>query len=101
LQGLTQRTLLLSANGEFPSLLAFLRRLEALNVLVVQSDLMLTLPDAPPTGPGPTSPSNDVVMKLTLGLYSRTEAPAALPAGAAPAAAPAPTPPPAPPAPPN
>jgi type IV pilus assembly protein PilO len=101
LQGLTQRTLLLSANGEFPSLLAFLRRLEALNVLVVQSDLMLTLPDAPPTGPGPTSPSNDVVMKLTLGLYSRTEAPAALPAGAAPAAAPAPTPAPAPPAPPN
>ena len=101
LQGLTQRTLLLSANGEFPSLLAFLRRLEALNVLVVQSDLMLTLPDAPPTGPGPTSPSNDVVMKLTLGLYSRTEAPASLPAGAAPAATPAPTPAPAPPAPPN
>jgi len=101
LQGLTQRTLLLSANGEFPSLLAFLRRLEALNVLVVQSDLMLTLPDAPPTGPGPTSPSNDVVMKLTLGLYSRTQAPAALPAGAAPAAAPAPAPAPAPPVPTN
>jgi type IV pilus assembly protein PilO len=89
LQGLTQRTLLLSARGSFPSLLSFLRRLEALNVLVVQSDLNLTLPDAGPTEGTQLSPSTEVVMKLTLGLYSRSQAPAA-PVAAAPAPAPAP-----------
>jgi len=87
LQGLTQRTLLVSARGSFPSLLAFLRRLEALNVLVVQSDLNLSLPDAGPTQPGQPKASNDVVMKLTLGLYSRSPAPAKPPAAAAGAAA--------------
>jgi hypothetical protein len=92
LQGLTQRTLLLSARGSFPSLLSFLRRLEALNVLVVQSDLNLTLPDAGPTEGTKLSPSPEVVMKLTLGLYSRSQAPAA-PVAAAPAPAPAPAPP--------
>lgn len=105
LQGLTLRTLLVSAKGTFPSLLSFLRRLEALNVLVVQSDLSLTTPEPEPSGirlPNPT-PNPSVLMKLTLGLYSRTPAPAAPPAGAAPAsAAPAPAAPtPAPPAPSN
>ncbi|MEA5412161.1 hypothetical protein VB737_10330 [Synechococcus sp. BA-120 BA3] len=100
LQGLTLRTLLVSARGTFPSLLSFLRRLEALNVLVVQSDLSLTTPEPEPTGirlPNLT-PNPSVLMKLTLGLYSRTPAPVAPPAGAAPAPA-APTP--APPAPSN
>lgn len=87
LQGLTQRTLLVSARGSFPALLAFLRRLEALNVLVVQSDLNLTLPDAGASATKPLKPSNEVVMKLTLGLYSRSPAPAVPPAAAAPAAA--------------
>lgn len=96
LQGLTQRTLLVSARGSFPSLLAFLRRLEALNVLVVQSDLNLSLPDAGPTQPGQRTASNDVVMKLTLGLYSRSPAPAKPPAAGAAAAAAAPAPAPAP-----
>jgi type IV pilus assembly protein PilO len=94
LQGLTQRTLLLSARGSFPSLLAFLRRLEALNVLVVQSDLNLTLPDDKPSDGKSVNPSPQVVMKLTLGLYSRSPAPSAPPAAAPPAAAaPAPAPP--------
>lgn len=98
LQGLTLRTLLVSAKGAFPSLLAFLRRLEALNVLVVQSDLKLTLPDdGPADGAAAVSRRvRPVVMKLTLGLYSRTPAPAAPPAAAPPAppgsAAPAPSP---------
>ncbi len=95
-QGLTQRTLLLSARGSFPSLLAFLRRLEALNVLVVQSDLNLTLIESGATVARPIDPSPEVVMKLTLGLYSRSPAPAAPPAAASAApAAPAPTPAPA------
>jgi type IV pilus assembly protein PilO len=91
LEGLTLRTLLVSARGSFPALLAFLRRLEALNVLVVQSDLNLTLPEAAASEGGTPKPSNEVVMKLTLGLYSRTPAPVP-PAAAAPAAAPAPAP---------
>ncbi len=95
LQGLTQRTLLVSASGSFPSLLAFLRRLEALNVLVVQSDLNLTLPDDGPSDGAKTQPrAQEVVMKLTLGLYSRTAAPVAPAAApATPGTAPAPTPP--------
>jgi type IV pilus assembly protein PilO len=88
LEGLTLRTLLVSARGSFPALLAFLRRLEALNVLVVQSDLNLTLPEVAASEGGTPKPSNEVVMKLTLGLYSRTPAPAP-PDAAAPAAAPA------------
>ncbi|WP_216906691.1 hypothetical protein [Synechococcus sp. CCY 0621] len=95
LQGLSQRTLLVSARGSFPSLLAFLRRLEALNVLVVQSDLNLTLSDDKPANGKPPNPTTEVVMKLTLGLYSRSPAPSAPPAAApsaAPAAAPAPAP---------
>jgi type IV pilus assembly protein PilO len=106
LQGLTLRTLLVSAKGSFPSLLSFLRRLEALNVLVVQSDLNLSLPDdGPADGATGTRTTGPVVMKLTLGLYSRTPATAAPPAAAppappaTPAPAPAPAPTPAPPAP--
>lgn len=95
LQGLTQRTLLVSARGSFPSLLAFLRRLEALNVLVMQSDLNLTLTETGATDGRPLNPSPEVVMKLTLGLYSRSPAPPAA------APAPAPTPAPATPATPN
>lgn len=109
LQGLTLRTLLVSARGSFPSLLSFLRRLEALNVLVVQSDLSLTIPgpEATDVGQTPAGPSANppVLMKLTLGLYSRTPVPVAAPAapgaaapapGAAPAPAPAAAPAPAP-----
>lgn len=88
-QGLTLRTLLVSARGSFPSLLSFLRRLEAINVLVVQSDLNLTLPDDKPSDIKTRNPNTDVLMKLTLGLYSRSPAPAAA-AAAAPAATPAP-----------
>jgi len=101
LQGLTLRTLLVSAKGSFPSLLSFLRRLEALNVLVVQSDLNLSLAeDGPADGATGSRSTGPVVMKLTLGLYSRTVAPAAAPAAATPAPpgspAPAPAPVPAP-----
>ena len=99
LQGLTLRTLLVSAKGSFPSLLSFLRRLEALNVLVVQSDLNLSLPeDGAADGATGSRSTGPVVMKLTLGLYSRTVAPAAAPAAATPAppGSPAPAPAPAP-----
>lgn len=91
-QGLSLRTLLVSARGSFPSLLTFLRRLEALNVLVVQSDLSLSRPDAGPSPPSKANaPEPPVLMKLSLGLYSRLPAPPAKPA-AAPVAAGAPAP---------
>ena len=101
LQGLTLRTLLVSAKGSFPSLLSFLRRLEALNVLVVQSDLSLTLPDDAPSDGAAASRGGvrPVVMKLTLGLYSRTPPQAAPPAATATPASPGSPAPPATPAP--
>jgi type IV pilus assembly protein PilO len=101
LEGLSQRFLLVSARGRFPELLAFLRRLEALNVLVVQSDLNLALSDEKAAGGKSINSDSPVLMKLTLGLYSRSQAkppgpaqaaPAPAAAGAAPAPAPAPAP---------
>jgi hypothetical protein len=99
MEGLVQRSLLVSARGTFPALLAFLRRLEALNVLVVQSDLNLTLPEGKGADGKPLNPDAPVVLKLTLGLYSRQPvgAQAAVAAGAsggapAPGATPAPAP---------
>jgi type IV pilus assembly protein PilO len=64
--------------------LNFLRRVEALNLLVVQSDLNLSLPkEAGPTGK-PINLNTPVVMKLALGLYSRTTEADGAPAEAAP-----------------
>jgi type IV pilus assembly protein PilO len=101
-EGLTQRTLIVSARGRFQSLLAFLRRLEGLNVLVFQSDLKLNLAEENAANGKATQADAPVVMNLTLGLYSRkaggapaaaTPAAAAAPVGVPPAAA-APAPPP-------
>lgn len=44
--GMQRNTLELSARGSYPQLLDFLRQLEALNVLVVQTDLQLNLEGA-------------------------------------------------------
>jgi len=69
--GLRRKPILLSARGSYPALLDFLRRLEALNVLVVQSDLKLSLEDdkAKPTSRSPSQPR--VELKLALSLYDR------------------------------
>lgn len=91
-EGLQRTTLLLSARGRYPALLAFLRSLERLDVLVAQSSLNLALepsaavepattaaapaaPAAPAAGspapvalPASTVPPR-VVLKLTLGLF--------------------------------
>lgn len=93
-EGLQRTTLLLSARGRYPALLAFLRSLERLDVLVAQSTLNLALePSAPvepaattaspaaPAAPAAGSPASAaaatpastepprVVLKLTLGLF--------------------------------
>ena len=60
-EGLQRQTVLIAAKGTFPQVLDFLRRIERLNLLVVQSDLQLALEDpkpdaAPPSSPLPTPP---------------------------------------------
>ena len=63
--GLGVTKLLLSAKGRYPNLLSFLRNLESLGLLVVQSDLSLSQWTAAAT---PSSPP--VELKLALALYS-------------------------------
>lgn len=83
--GMQRNTLELSARGSYPQLLDFLRQLEALNVLVVQTDLQLNLEGAggaaaaaaPAAGPAGQQ-AQPVVLNMLLGLYSKkTEAPKA------------------------
>lgn len=74
--GLSSTRLLLSARGSYPNLLAFLRSLESLGLLVVQSNLNLTQApaDKPSTGrtqaTGAAPPARLVELKLALALYS-------------------------------
>lgn len=76
--GMQKTSLLVGARGSYPQLLAFLRRLESLGLLVVQSDLAITLEEArPPAPPPPGSTAPPVqpiprsVLKLNLALYSK------------------------------
>ena len=101
-EGLERQTVLLAAKGSFPQVLDFLRRMERLNLLVVQSDLQLALEDlkngAPATPapaaatPGPQAPQPaqgkqpalpngppKVVLKLNVSLYGRALRPATAP----------------------
>lgn len=67
--GLQPQGMLISLRGPYPNLLAFLRRLESLNLLVIQSDLRL---EAPPASSDPKKPaSGDVSMKLSLRVYGK------------------------------
>ena len=100
IKGLRTTTILLNARGPYPALVNFLHRLELLNVLVVQSDLVLQVDKAVATPSGsPQSRQQPVLMKLLIKLYGR-EAPPPSPAGAPPSGQPRiVTPPPAPPRP--
>lgn len=91
--GLQPQAMLISLRGPYANVLGFLRRLESLNVLVIQTNLRL---EAPPQEAEKDRPrSSEVVMKLNLTLYGK---PPAAPATAAPAAPGAPGTPPAAPA---
>ena len=82
IKGLLTTTILLNARGPYPALVTFLRRLELLNVLVVQSDLVLQSEKAVATASGSLqSKQQPVLMKLQIKLYGR-EAPPPSPAGA-------------------
>jgi len=92
--GLNRESILVSARGPYPGLLDFLRRLERLNVLVVQSNLKLLLDDSKPQQGMPITQTP--VLKVVLSLYAKPAQPAAGgPAPPNPAAAPAPAPAPA------
>jgi len=75
--GLTRQSILVSARGPFPALLDFLRRLEKLNVLVVQSDLRLLMEESKPAQG--VAPNQTVVLKVLLSLYGRPTPAAAIP----------------------
>jgi len=68
--GLQSTGMLISARGGYGQLLNFLRRLEALNVLVIQSNLGL---EGVQSSTGKKNPSEALVtMKLGLSLYSKS-----------------------------
>jgi type IV pilus assembly protein PilO len=72
--GLVRRDVLLSARGTYPQLLAFLRRMELLDVLVEPSNLALALsgdlPDGTPVNKQELEPAvPEVEVKLSLAFY--------------------------------
>jgi type IV pilus assembly protein PilO len=75
--GLQKRALLLSARGTYPQLLAFLRRLELLDVLVEQSNLTLVVAGSEPGKPAAANTKElppvvpEVEAKVNLTLYSK------------------------------
>lgn len=69
LPNLTSKVVFISANGGYVQLLGFLRRLESLNVLVIQSNLALEAP--PPSTDKTKPPSSAMTMKLGLSLYNK------------------------------
>jgi type IV pilus assembly protein PilO len=72
LEGLQRNSLLMAARGNFPELLSFLRQLEALNVLVVQSDLQLNQDAKQGAGAeGDALLPVPVVLKLALSFYGK------------------------------
>lgn len=80
--GIQKTSLLIGATGRYPQVLAFLRRLESLGLLVVQSDLILgleTVTQAPTPVPGSTlviePPPPRTTMKLNVALYSKAPEP--------------------------
>lgn len=78
-EGVEEKPLLLSVQGTFPQILAFLQRLERLQVMVKQQDLSLGTDDKPAGGapsPGaallPVPGSPILVMKLALVVFDAT-----------------------------
>ena len=85
--GVVENPLLLSVQGTFPQILAFLQRLERLQVLVKQQDLSLAMAEKPPgAAPSPEvvplpGSSPILVMKLSLVVFDVPGDGASVPAG--------------------
>ena len=74
-RGLAKREALIGATGPYPSLLAFMRQLEKLNVLVVQSNLQLALEAekaAEPPAKGRRQTAPVVQLKMGVATYHRS-----------------------------
>jgi type IV pilus assembly protein PilO len=78
--GLQKTSVLITAKGSGPQLQDFLRRLERLSLLVVQSDLSLKTEVAQATEGGKAAVSGLTTLKLTLSVYSKASAASASPA---------------------
>ena len=74
--GLQKTSILITARGRAPQLLDFLRRVERLNLLVVQSDLSVKQ-DGAASGQKPTDAAALPTLKLSLALYSKADKTAA------------------------
>jgi type IV pilus assembly protein PilO len=74
-EGLQRSSVLVSARGSYPALLRFLRGLEERTVLVVQSDLQMTLDEAKNAAPNQLQPVQPVVLKVVMSLYGKTDKP--------------------------
>ena len=72
--GLQKNSLLITAHGPAPNLLTFLRRLEALSLLVVQSDLSVKQLEGAVQAGSSASVKSAATLKLTLTLYSKQAA---------------------------
>jgi type IV pilus assembly protein PilO len=91
--GLRSRSLLLTARGTYPQLLAFLRRMELLDLLVEQKDLTLAVAGAQLSRSGISEREipilvPDVELKMGMTLYSRKAKPTEQSTGKAPGGAP-------------
>ena len=87
--GVVENPLLLSVQGSFPQILAFLQRLERLQVLIKQQDLSLAMVEKPAgSAPSPEAvvlPGSSplLVMKLSLVVFDAPGGAANVPAGGA------------------
>ena len=72
--GLQKTSILLTARGTGPQLLVFLRSLECLNLLVVQSDLNLKHENKESAKPG-EAPATSTQLRIHLSLYSEKDPP--------------------------
>ena len=70
--GLQKTSILITARGRAPQLLDFLRRVERLNLLVVQSDLSVNQAGAA-SGQKPADAAALPALKLSLALYSKAD----------------------------
>ncbi|MEB3155823.1 MAG: hypothetical protein VKO26_00095 [Cyanobacteriota bacterium] len=79
--GLRERSLVLVARGTYPQLLDFLRRMEALDVLVEQKDLTLSVQEIQAGAPASQLPRSTptVDLRLSLTLWSKDDSKATPP----------------------